>query len=542
MRPNPFQRRATVPSGYTTSPLTFVRGTSMEYIVDPEERGRAAPGVGIYHVTTNLPAVLAEGRLRSRAELRKGGVASAGLGGGFRDEAAHLISTGMTLDGSLRVMRAVRVMADAVHGRIDSRSALYEFQKTLEPTVGPIHAATDWMLEDEYQESPAYRAADRYEETNGLLMQDVLAAKPGPDLYTALANFEENIASTFVEWVSESWIDDEVSCAMPVGFTEPAHKFERVLPENVGMVQLAARRGASADRVPGECELRFRPEDLTIVAVWASEPTPRVRRQKRNPVAAPDSAAFRRWFGASKVVNARGEPRVMYHGTHADFEVFDTSGTQRARSFGAMFTPSKAYAANYGRKEYGGKVLAVYLRIENPFDAKNKKHEREWEAKRLPQEGWVQYAHRAGYDGAITMLNEYVVFDPRQVKSATANVGTFDPEDPSILRNPAKAPKAPRTFRDLGAWTDWARTQGVTLRLARAGYGPVEVTDLYADVVGTGAGSRVMEALVAAADQQGMPLRLTPSGKRNITFYERFGFTVGRSAHDTAMHRTPRRR
>ena len=82
----------------------------------------------------------------------------------------------------------------------------------------------------------------------------------------------------------------------------------------------------------------------------------------------------------------------------------------------------------------------------------------------------------------------------------------------------------------------------MTLRLARAGYGPVEVTDLYADVVGTGAGSRVMEALVAAADQQGMPLRLTPAGKRNITFYERFGFTVGRTAHDTAMHRTPRRR
>ena len=61
-------------------------------------------------------------------------------------------------------------------------------------------------------------------------------------------------------------------------------------------------------------------------------------------------------------------------------------------------------------------------------------------------------------------------------------------------------------------------------------------------VTGTGAGSRVMEALAAAADQQGMPLRLTPSGKRNITFYERFGFTVGRTAHDTAMHRTPRRR
>ena len=167
-----------------------------------------------------------------------------------------------------------------------------------------------------------------------------------------------------------------------------------------------------------------------------------------------DTPEFKQWFGDSKVVDKKGKPRVMYHGTHGDFDVFDTSGTRRGRSFGAMFTPSKAYAASYGRKEYGGKVLSVYLRIENPFDAKIKKHAREWEANRLPQEGWVQYAHRAGYDGAITMLNEYVVFDPTQIKSATANVGTFDPNDPSILRSveplaqSAKSPwgDAPKRF------------------------------------------------------------------------------------------------
>jgi hypothetical protein len=172
----------------------------------------------------------------------------------------------------------------------------------------------------------------------------------------------------------------------------------------------------------------------------------------RNPAQNPQAAtpAFKRWFGASKVVNAKGEPRVMYHGTHADFDVFDTSGTRRAKSFGAMFTPSRTYAANYGRKEHGGKVLAVYLRIENPFDAKNKKHDREWEANRLPREGWVEYAHRAGYDGAITMLNEYVVFDPAQVKSATDNAGTFDPADASILRNPASRNPAEPRYTLLG--------------------------------------------------------------------------------------------
>ena len=61
-----FRRIASVPAGSTDSPLLFVRGTALELAVRPEKKGKAQPGTGLYHVTTNLPAVLAEGRLRSR--------------------------------------------------------------------------------------------------------------------------------------------------------------------------------------------------------------------------------------------------------------------------------------------------------------------------------------------------------------------------------------------------------------------------------------------------------------------------------------------
>ena len=37
-----------------------------------------------------------------------------------------------------------------------------------------------------------------------------------------------------------------------------------------------------------------------------------------------DNPAFRRWFGDSKVVDERGEPLVVYHGTAADFDTFDS--------------------------------------------------------------------------------------------------------------------------------------------------------------------------------------------------------------------------
>jgi hypothetical protein len=101
------------------------------------------------------------------------------------------------------------------------------------------------------------------------------------------------------------------------------------------------------------------------------------------------------------------------------------------------------------------------------------------------------------------------------------------------------APRVPRGFRDLAAWSKWADGQGVDLRLSRTPYGGVEITDLFAHTTGTGAGTRVVTALVSAADTAGMPLVLEPSSRRNITFYERFGFVV--SPRGTAMIRSPRR-
>jgi sugar phosphate isomerase/epimerase len=56
----------------------------------------------------------------------------------------------------------------------------------------------------------------------------------------------------------------------------------------------------------------------------------------------------------------------------------------------------------------------------------------------VPLEHFAEEAQRLGYDGVIghsdDVGREYVVFDPRQVKSATGNRGTYDPNDPSLLR------------------------------------------------------------------------------------------------------------
>ena len=86
--------------------------------------------------------------------------------------------------------------------------------------------------------------------------------------------------------------------------------------------------------------------------------------------------------------------------------------------------------------------------------------------------------------------------------------------------------RPPTSFTDLDAWTTWAKTQGVTLRLTKTPAFTVEVTDLFADTTGTGAGTKVMQALVAVADRKSMPITLHPSSPRNVDFYQRFGFKL----------------
>lgn len=71
------------------------------------------------------------------------------------------------------------------------------------------------------------------------------------------------------------------------------------------------------------------------------------------------------YFKDSKVRDEEGNLQIMYHGTAADFTVFDKNKIGKTGAFegtGFNFTPSEARA-----KSYGGKVMAVYLNVVNPL-------------------------------------------------------------------------------------------------------------------------------------------------------------------------------
>ena len=212
---------------------------------------------------------------------------------------------------------------------------------------------------------------------------------------------------------------------------------------------------------------------------------------------APDTQAFKDWFGDSKVVNENGSPKVVYHGTGATslegfaFDYNRIGANGMAEGAGFYFTDDKGTAQGYAK----GMLIDAYLSIQKPmrYDQKGlsasqlkpllmRMAELELEddpaletidngwlsnygsvddaaklisgdEQLLEQLGGIQNSGVSsdiinaavrdvlGYDGVVSEGfggegvgggTIYVAFFPEQVKSATANRGTFDPADPDI--------------------------------------------------------------------------------------------------------------
>ena len=82
-----------------------------------------------------------------------------------------------------------------------------------------------------------------------------------------------------------------------------------------------------------------------------------------------ESQQFKRWFGdwqkhprdASKVVNEDGTPKVVYHGTNARFNVFES------KSGAFWFSKYEDYAEAMMEERGGGEVKTVHLNMRNPY-------------------------------------------------------------------------------------------------------------------------------------------------------------------------------
>lgn len=171
--------------------------------------------------------------------------------------------------------------------------------------------------------------------------------------------------------------------------------------------------------------------------------------------AAPETPEFKRWFGDSKVVDANGEPLVMYHATTGDFDTFKDN--QRGVQF---VSPSKTWVNKFlssddGLMADGANVMPVLVKASNPFDYEDKNHvsllsaraylnrnavnevkQGKWQ--RLEDRTVIETIKKLGFDGVYVSedgVKNLAVFSPTQIKSATGNDGQFDASNPDIRRS-----------------------------------------------------------------------------------------------------------
>ncbi len=164
--------------------------------------------------------------------------------------------------------------------------------------------------------------------------------------------------------------------------------------------------------------------------------------------------------------NEDGTPKVFYHGTlSGDFDQFETPVRAGEWGRGVYFTENPQYANGYatgaGRQHAGvdnlreigeaqPNVKPVYVNLKNPYVVGQDPRRDADLFGSLNRMSSSETLQREGYDGVVVpgnaflgtpgsqanAVDEMVVFDPaRSVKSATGNIGTYDRNNPSLLRS-----------------------------------------------------------------------------------------------------------
>ena len=131
----------------------------------------------------------------------------------------------------------------------------------------------------------------------------------------------------------------------------------------------------------------------------------------------------------SKIVDENGEPLVVYHGSDADFNVFDRTKGRANMDIQGMFFSTWELDS----KGNGANVRASFLNIRKPanegqgYKALNR-HRGQNGAGVKAREDLIA----AGFDGVNNSDEEFIAFEPNQIKSVTDNNGAFSSYDVNI--------------------------------------------------------------------------------------------------------------
>ena len=176
------------------------------------------------------------------------------------------------------------------------------------------------------------------------------------------------------------------------------------------------------------------PADLNALAQYGTKVDNKIEKVDKDSLLAsikPSgdllSSQFKRWFGKSKMKSG-GKPIKFYHGTNADFTVFDKKKLaqpkegqpviQSTASLGHFFVADRSIADSYGSSTH-----EVYLSIENPYVVTSDMLD-----SNMGDDG-AKFAEKLkgqGYDGIYVKDAKYAIaFDSNQIKLTSNENPTF---------------------------------------------------------------------------------------------------------------------
>lgn len=163
------------------------------------------------------------------------------------------------------------------------------------------------------------------------------------------------------------------------------------------------------------------------------------------------------FFKDSKVRDEDGNLLVVYHGTDAEFTVFDrTKGRTNMDIQGMFFSPWELDAGGYG-----GNVGAYYINITNPAsESMGYKALQKFKGQNGAGIKAREYLESLGYDGVNNGNEEYIAFNANQIK-LTTNLNPTESED--IRYSERNRPLSDTEYKAIDVF-------GVTDDFAEAGY------------------------------------------------------------------------
>jgi len=160
-----------------------------------------------------------------------------------------------------------------------------------------------------------------------------------------------------------------------------------------------------------------------------------------------ETDSFKKWFGNSKIVDEKGSPMIVYHGSpKGDFNIFETDisnnkSNHPSQGLGFFFTPYKDLAEQYSQrklhkhqegKNKEAKVFECYLSIKNPLNIEYSEYYKLTEKDGFDSEKMKSELIDKNYDGIIVGNEEIIAFYPNKIKLADGSNTTFDASNPDI--------------------------------------------------------------------------------------------------------------